>query len=282
MKKTILPFLFYATVLGAQTSVFKEFDVMIYPEYYFPGIMVEINGTADTNAVPITIKFTVPAGTDSVFYVAGKPDQQAEVIPLTVRQKGDRHFIVLKVKDEQFRAFVFYNMETDGQKRKGKFTFQVDHHLGDAHLVIQEPIMAQNFKYSEDGAEPFKDQHGLSFRRVHLHDKEAGSVKTVSFSYDNPTGETTIVQLQKMLSGSSEGTPGENPHTTESKPQRHTLPLWQPMAVLFAVALLVGGVFNAHKKREKVIPVEKGKFCTSCGKPVSKKHKFCANCGEKI
>ena len=72
-------------------------------------------------------------------------------------------------------------------------------------------------------------------------------------------------------------------------PIRHKLPLWQPLAVLGLVAIVVGWMFSIQLKREEAgvervstTVNKKGVFCTHCGKSVQSKNKFCANCGGKL
>lgn len=279
MKKITVLLSLFSSLALSQGSVFKQFDVTVYPEYYFTGIMVEVNGTMADVALPVDVEISVPANTDSVFYVPGIPEEESKVIPLNVLSSDGRHFIRLNIQDETFRAFIFYAIEQNGHERSGTFTFQVNQYLEDTHLIIQEPVVAENFSISDTGAEPFDDQHGITFHRLHLHDLQPGALKTISFSYTNPTGETSILQLQKMLSG---GSASSKFRAQSEKPQRHTLPLWQPLAVLAVLAVVVGGLFNAQKKRDNASPAAEGKFCRSCGKQVNTEQKFCASCGGKL
>ncbi len=279
MKKITLLLSLFSSLALSQGSVFKQFDVIVYPEYYFTGIMVEVNGTMADVVLPLDVEISVPANTDSVYYVAGLPEEETEVIPLSVLSSDGRHFIRLNIQDKTFRAFIFYAIEQNGHERSATFMFQVNQYLEEAHLIIQEPVVAENFSISDTGAEPFDDQHGITFHRLHLHDLQPGALKTISFSYTNPTGETSIQQLQKMLSGGSI-LPKSRPPI--EKPQRHTLPLWQPMAVLGVLAVIVGAMFMAQKKRDNVSPAAEGKFCKSCGKQVNPEQKFCASCGGKL
>jgi len=275
----IILFLLYGFT-QAQGSKFKDLDVIVYPEYYFHGIMVEVNGDVSAEALPLEVDFTVPANTDSVFYVGGADENSQKIDHLEIFSTLDRHYLKLSIKNEKFRLFIFYNIEEDGASRKGSFTFQINQYLENAHLVVQIPAVASNFTFSEEEAQSYTDQHGMEFLRLHLHDYNGKNEKTISFSYDNNSGETSIEQLQKVLSG-------EKPSTSRNQPQvkteheRYKLTLWQPLSVLAILAIIIAVLFIIQNKKESS-GVKTENFCSACGKAIKAKDKFCGNCGEKI
>ena len=95
--------------------------------------------------------------------------------------------------------------------------------------------------------------------------------------------------LQKGAQGSQNVASPQN-----TKPIRHTLPLWQPLVALGFVSVVVGGMFyrqissEASPQEQKPKPVKskpaksRGKFCTECGNKILPTNKFCANCGAKL
>ncbi len=262
-----------------QNSKFKEFNIVVYPEYYFPGVMVEIDGITDSTALPFAVEITVPANTDSVFFISGAESDENAVLPVMVKTAGDRHYIHLNLTETEFRTFVFYNMEVNGDRRSGTFTMQISEDLEKAHLIVQEPIVAEDWSYSEKESDVFQDQHGVTFHRLHLHDYQANTVREISFSYSNPSGKTSMIQLQAMLSGG--GTMGAPQNSRTTAPVRHTLPQWQPLAILAVLAVVIGLLFSRQRRQEGAGAKPKGKFCTSCGHPLEKEDKFCSHCGAK-
>jgi hypothetical protein len=282
--KKVLSILLLLGVLSAQSSPFNTFDVVIYPEYYFDGIMVEIGAEVKNESLPLNLEMSVPTNADSVFYVGGTAASESEVKHLSVLKSKNRAFIQVSVMDSKFRLFVFYPIEKKGISRSGIFYLDVNSDVDDVHLIIQEPLIAENFSFSEKQAETFKDQHGLDFKRIHLHDFKANTNKAMSFSYENPSGDISINALQTML---SENDKVELPSTQSAKipPVRHKLPLWQPLVVLGIVSLIVGGMFYTQRKSELIDTSDfnpesgNGKFCTECGSPIQGNHKFCSNCG---
>ena len=147
----------------------------------------------------------------------------------------------------------------------------------------------QIFMFSEQNHEDFKDQHGINFKRIHVNNYASNFIKSVSFTYDNPSQDISMNALQKGAQGSQNVASPQN-----TKPIRHTLPLWQPLVALGFVSVVVGGMFyrqinsEASPKEQiskalKSKPAKsKGKFCTECGNKILPMNKFCANCGAKL
>lgn len=287
MKRFII-LLSFLGLVAAQESPFTNFDVVLYPEYYFEGLMAEVDGEIKEGQFPLNFEMDVPANTDSVFFVSGTATSEAAVKHLSVLKQNQRSYVQVSVIESKFRMFIFFDGEKDGTNRKGGFTLKLNHQVDDAHIIIQEPLIAENFQFSEKESEAFKDQHGINFRRVHIHDFKANTAKSVSFSYENPSGEISINKLQTMLASDDRTASPAPAPTASQKPIRHKLPLWQPLAVLAVVAVSVGWMASVQRKKEtsdggvSVAKTGSGKFCTHCGESISPKHKFCAHCGGKL
>jgi hypothetical protein len=287
MKKSILTLLFLKVIV-AQSSPFTLFDAVVYSEYYFDGIMVEVNGEVKTGSLPLNLEMGVPVSTDSVFFVSGTAETESEVKTLSVLKTNNRSFIQVSVLESKFRIFVFYPINKEGSDRSGVYNLEINQHVDDAHIVIQEPLVAENFTFSEKDAETFQDQHGLNFRRIHIHDYRANKRKSITFTYQNPSGEISINKLQEMLSEENVGTGQPNQPTISEPPVRHKLPLWQPLVLLGIVSVAVGFIFRVQQKSElkdKAInksEITQGNYCPQCGSAVQAEHKFCANCGGQL
>ena len=284
MKKYILHIIFGGLLaLNAQNSPFKTFDIVIYPDYYLSGIMAEIEAEAVEANLPLDLKFQVPSNTDSIFYVSGDVDKPS-IEEINLSNEGNMSFINKRISDKKFRIFIFYDLEKNGTQRSGGFDFQLNHPVDDAHIVVQEPLVSNNFIFSEKNHEDFKDQHGINFKRIHVNNYAENAIKSVTFTYDNPTQDISINSLQKGAQSTQALAAPQN-----TKPIRHTLPLWQPLVALGLVSVVVGGMFYRQISTESSIqePISKttkskGKFCTECGNKILPKNKFCANCGAKI
>ena len=281
----LFAFVFFLGFNYAQVSPFNSYDVVLYPEYYFDGLMAEIDAEVKDESLPLDLEIRVPINADSIFFVSGNASSEAEVKNLPILNSKNRSFVKINILESKFRLFIFYNLDKKGNRRTGVYDLELNHFINDAHIIVQVPLVAEGFTFSEKDSEEFKDQHGINFQRVHLHDFMANTIKSVSFSYENPTGEISINKLQTMLSTDDQIISPSTPNSINQIPIRHKLPLWQPLAVLGVVSLTVGWMFSVNRKKEMVqqpsskSSTNKGSFCTNCGQSFLPEHKFCSNCG---
>jgi len=287
--KQYLFILLFLSALNAQNSSFNSFDVVIYPEYYFEGIMAEVDAEVKENKFPLTLRMNIPSNSDSVFFVGGAPSNDSNVKTLSILKEGKTSSIEVDVVESKFRLFIFYDLVKNKDKRSGSFELRLNHSIDDAHIIVQEPLVAESFTFSENDAESFQDQHGLNFKRIHLNNFKVNTSKTVTFGYRNPSGDISINVLQNRLSNDERISSPPEVNSSITPPIRHKLPLWHPLLVLGLVAIVVGWMFSVQLKREKAgvekvstTVNKKGGFCTHCGKSVESKNKFCANCGGKL
>ena len=283
--KQYLIILSFVGVLSAQNSSFNSFDVVIYPEYYFEGIMAEVDADVKENKFPLTLRMNIPTSSDSVFFVSGASSNDTNVKTLSILKEGKSSYIEVNVEESRFRLFIFYDLMKNKDERSGLFELKLNHSIDDAHLIIQEPLVAENFTFSEKDFESFQDQHSLNFRRIHLNNYKANTSKRISFGYRNPTGNISINLLQTRLSNDESINSAPQMSSSINPPVRHKLPIWQPLLILGVVSVLVGWMFSVQLKNEKAgveTTRKSGKFCTYCGNPVQSKNKFCANCGGKL
>ena len=281
--------LLFLSVLNAQNSSFNSFDVVIYPEYYFEGIMAEVDAEVKENKFPLTLRMNIPSSSDSVFFVGGTPSNDSNVKTLSILNEGKASSIEVDVVESKFRLFIFYDLVKNKDERSGSFELRLNHSVDDAHIIVQEPLVAESFTFSENDAESFQDQHGLKFKRIHLNNYKVNTSKAVTFGYRNPSGDISINVLQNKLSNDESISSPPEVNSSITPPIRHKLPLWQPLVVLGLVAIVVGWMFSIQLKREEsgvermsTTVNKKGVFCTHCGKSVQSKNKFCANCGGKL
>jgi ribosomal protein L32 len=281
----LFAFVFFLGFNYAQVSPFNSYDVVLYPEYYFDGLMAEIDAEVKDESLPLDLEIRVPINADSIFFVSGTASSEAEVKNLPILNSKNRSFVKINILESKFRLFIFYNLDKKGNRRTGVYDLELNHFINDAHIIVQVPLVAEGFTFSEKDSEEFKDQHGINFQRVHLHDFMANTIKSVSFSYENPTGEISINKLQTMLSTDDQIISPSTPNSINQIPIRHKLPLWQPLAVLGVVSLTVGWMFSVNRKKEMVqqpsskSSTNQGSFCTNCGQSFLPEHKFCSNCG---
>ncbi|MDP6877605.1 MAG: hypothetical protein QGI18_03330, partial [Candidatus Marinimicrobia bacterium] len=97
MKKYLFSiFIFLYNPISAESTI-SDLNIYIYPEYYYSGIMVEINGKVDLSDIPFSMEMLVPAMTDSVFFVSGSPNDQSEVKTLKIKDENSMSWVHLEL-----------------------------------------------------------------------------------------------------------------------------------------------------------------------------------------
>ena len=94
--------------LNAQSSPFKSYDVVIYPEYYFSGVMAEIEAEIAIDQLPLNLKILTPSNTDSIFYVSGTTENP-QVQDLLLSNDLANNFIQKKLLKPNLESLFFMN-----------------------------------------------------------------------------------------------------------------------------------------------------------------------------
>lgn len=255
-------------------------NVSIYPEYYYHGVMVEIETVVEFDQDGVDILFIVPTSTDSIFLIQGIPSPDNKIIPLDLSHVKETNAVEFEITEPQFRLFIFFTPFEDGHDRSFTYSIGSNMEMKNVHLSIQEPVMAENFTIDRDISSESNDQHGIKFMTVHMDEISAGNVEKISIEYTNHTEKTTMENLRDQLSGTEE--PNSNPRTfLEEKPKRHKLLLWEPLAILGVLSFIFGIMYYSKNKKRTVIEGQKN-FCSSCGNKIEMNDKFCSKCGEKV
>jgi len=230
----------------------------------------------------VEISFTVPASTDSVFLIQGVPSQDSKITPLDVSNVKETNTIEFELTEPQFRLFIFFTPFDDGYEKSFSYSIGSNIDMKNVHLSIQEPVMAQNFSISREMTSESNDQHGIKLIAVHLGDIDKNKIETTSIAYSNITGKTTMETLRDQLSG-GKGPQSNSRGAEEERPKRHTLLLWQPLAILGVLTFIVGIMYYSRNKKRKKAELEGQRhFCGSCGSKLEMNDKFCSKCGEKV
>ncbi len=278
MKKFLfIVFIFLYSPIFAKSKI-SDLNIYIYPEYYYKGIMVEINGNVDYPDSLYTLEMIVPTMTDSVFFVSGSTKDESEVKILNIQDKNSNKWVELQLDKSRFRIFVFYNPFNSSIKREIQYPLQFSIPLSEFHVFIQEPLTSNNFNIDLKSVSN-KDQHNIIFHQIHFKELNQMSKQIINLTYDNPTGKTTMQFLQERLSENSIN--NKAPELISKKaPRRHRLPLWEPFAVLGVLSAIVGGLFlkNNYNKNDKT----NKNFCSKCGNKIENSDNYCSDCGSKV
>ncbi len=255
-------------------------NIRVYPEYYYKGVMAEIEAIVVADSESETISITLPSITDSVFFIGGIPSPDSEVVPLTILEDGSKSKVEFSAKITQFRLFVFYNPFDSGHEKNLVWPTGSNFAMKNVHLSVQVPVMAEQFELSRKVSSEDTDQHGILFKSIHFGDIPANKVEEIEASYFNASGQTTIEALRAQLSQPKAQSP--NPEVNNEKPKRHTLLLWEPIAILGVLSIIIGIMYYSSNKEVTHTKKENKNFCTSCGNKLKDNDKFCSNCGEKV
>jgi hypothetical protein len=279
MKKYLFSiFIFLYNPISAQSTI-SDLNIYIYPEYYYSGIMVEINGEVDLSDIPFSMEMLVPAMTDSVFFVSGSPNDQSEVKTLNIKDANSMRWVHLELNKSPFRIFVFYNPFNSSVTREIQYPLQFSTSLSEFHVFVQEPLISTSFNIDLESTSN-KDQHNIVFHQIHFQGLKEMSKEIINLSYDNLSGKTTMQYLQGRLSENSINNDESTQQKDNKIPKRHRLPLWEPIAVLGVLSVLSGVLFfnnNQNKKNGK-----NKNFCSKCGNKLDKSDKYCSICGSNI
>lgn len=266
----LIPFFAYGNDFG-------RFDAVVFPEYYYPGIMVEIQAEPDSGRSFPAFSIVVPIEADSAFMVLQSGGDPIS-LDLTPDRGGKR--IDIPESKTPVRIFYFYPRESIGDSISFSYDLEINTFLKDAHILIQEPMVAEQFKISESGSEIFQDPHGLTFHRFHVAELKSGEKKSFFVSYQNTSGKTTMDVLRNLLSTDQPDMSRQEPILSSKVIQRHTLPTWQPLTVLGVFAVIVGMLFQRQRKREENSDADP--FCTNCGSKKNTDDTYCAKCGKEL
>jgi hypothetical protein len=279
MKKYLFSiFIFLYNPISAESTI-SDLNIYIYPEYYYSGIMVEINGKVDLSDIPFSMEMLVPVMTDSVFFVSGSPNDQSEVKTLNIKDENSMSWVHLELNKSPFRIFVFYNPFNSSVTREIQYPLQFSTSLSEFHVFVQEPLISTSFNIDLESTSN-KDQHNIVFHQIHFQGLKEMSKEIINLSYDNLSGKTTMQYLQGRLSKDSINNDESTQQKDNKIPKRHRLPLWEPIAVLGVLSVLSGVLFfnnNQNKKNGK-----NKNFCSKCGNKLDKSDKYCSICGSNI
>ncbi len=271
-------------LLNGQGPIFDEFIFSLWPEYDHPGVLVILSGKVNDEQLPAKIEFMIPVETEKVSAV-GVLDTTGALTEVPIDDRGQEKWVSLNLDHSKFHIEFYYNTFATDHLRNVNYQLRFNVDIPEYIFAVQQPIMAEKFLPPELEMESFQDQHGMTFYRKLMPSLPAGNIYQASFSYENHTGETSLDQLRKMMAETDQGTGITEPTSpTATAMKRHRMPLWEPLAVLALIAVIIGFIYSRQLKTAAPLPktANGSSFCTHCGEKTSPNDKFCANCGNKL
>lgn len=280
----LLTKIFFLSFIFANESPFSKFDAGVYPQFYYDGVMVEIEGSLKNERAPLDFKMIMPTNIDSVFFVEGAISQGNTINIEKVKIDGNIKFIERTVNESEFKMFLFYALGEESGRTIGSFDLNINHDIDEAHVVVQKPRKSEVFSLSASTSDIFLDENKIEYHRIHVNNYKKNISKIFTFEYLNPGKVLTASSLQNNQS--SQGI-----DNISNKPIRYSVPTWQPLTVLLLFFGGLGFLYSNQKNHSNnpknkiehsVNRKSRKKFCTECGSPVELKDKYCSNCGAKI
>ena len=275
--RTLLTLLVSGTVISAsEESPFEDFVVGVWPEYDHPGVLVIYTGSIKNDRLPLHFEARIPDATERVLAI-GQSKTSDDLEPVPVKDRVDGKWISITLVKDRFQIEFYFDPFDSTVQRKADLTIQLNHSLADYHVAAQHPLAAEDFHFSEQTAESFTDEHGITYYRIHAQSLPKGQSKTISFSYLNRSGKLSLALLKEML--------GSEPSAeVQQSPTRYRLPTYQPLFILLVLSVVIGLLFWKSNYRTPQVQSKRGgkNFCPNCGSKVGEGDRFCSSCGEPV
>lgn len=270
-------FLILLLMTSLQGNSLHSLEITFYPEYYYSGIMVQVKGEAEDELIGESFDFAVPAQIDSAFLFQSLSENEPDFLKLFPREKDRGEWVSIPVNQKRFAFFIFYNpLNLSSPDRSFKYEIKTSVAILNLNLTFQEPLGCGDFHISEENSIPMSDQHGFTFHEVNIPEMKAYESRLVSGSYQKLESRTSMELLSSMLQNEEKI---ESDHAVQQEiPLRHRLPLWEPLAVLGGLSIIIGFLYIRSNK--KVLTGHQ-EFCTECGTKFKEKDNFCSKCGRK-
>ena len=280
----LLTKIFLLSFIFANESPFSKFDAVVYPQFYYDGVMIEIEGSLKNERTPLDLKMIMPINIDSVFFVEGAISQVNTLNIEKVNIDGNIKFIERTVNESEFKMFLFYPLVEESGRTIGSFDLNINQDIDEAHVVVQKPIKSEVFSLSTSTSDIFLDENKIEYHRIHVNNYKKNLSKTFTFEYLNPGKVLTASFLQNSQLS-------QDIDNISNTPIRYSVPTWQPLTILLLFFGGLGFLYSNQKnhsnnsknsEEQSVNRKSRKKFCTECGSPVELKYKYCSNCGAKI
>ncbi len=284
------------STLSSQTeSPFTSFDVFIYPEYDHPGVGIFVEGSVKPGQYPRFLELEVPLET-TIALLRGEADGEPTSERIEIQQREGKAFLPLDLTEPNFKVQYYFNPFTEaGAGRSFTFAVTTNETLPEWHIILQKPVMAENFQHSLDDAEELDGEFNMKFYRQHVNGLGPNTAYTVQISYQNPDSSLTMTGLQAIMEQQA-AAGGPDPRAPVNP--RSQLPMVTGIMVLLGIAIYGYLKLKAQRMGMDTQIVGQGEadqtgetkrksgsaksFCAGCGSPLKAGAKFCSNCGRAV
>ena len=285
-------------LLAQDTDAYEEFDVLILPDYEYPGVEIRIEGVVRPGEYPRYLELGIPYDTEAA--ILSKPDSQGNPVSVLVeaREADGRFYLPVDVSESRFLLYYYFSpFDSNSVERSFTYELVTNEALYDLHVILQEPIGARNLRHTFAAAEELVGEFGLVYYQQHISELLPGTSFIVDVSYENPTRALTLAELQtRMEQRLAES--GADPETSSE----FSLGLGTVLAVTLLAGTVMYTLLRLGYRRKSTVsataprenrqpdskaessvtsPMEKN-YCSRCGARRRPQSRFCSNCGEEF
>jgi hypothetical protein len=264
-------------------------EVLLWPEYDRPEMLVIYQVTLQPDVVPATLTFRIPKEADKPL-VAIRDEDDGNLYEADYTSQAGSEWIEVTFEATSAHFQIEYydpRLIKQGSNRRFEFTWPGDFGVDSASIIAQQPLEASQMQFTPAEVSSFTGVDNLLYYAHQIGTLQKDQTYSFSLSYQKPSDALTFEKQQVRPAG--------------ALPQSMwTLGLPWALGVL-ALVLIAGGVFfywrsglpqagEKKQRRRKVAaqangetPAEEsGVYCHRCGRRASLTDVFCRSCGTKL
>ena len=264
-------------------------EVLLWPEYDQPEMLVIYQVTLQPDVVPASLTFRIPAAAaDPVVAIRDETDGNLYQTEYTTRMGSEWNEVTFQVTSANFQL-EYYDprLVKQGPSRRFEFTWPGDYTVISASIIAQQPLDASQMEFTPDDVNSFNGEDNLLYYAHQIGTLQKDQTYSFSLSYQKPSN-TLTEEKQKV-------------HAAGKLPES----MWNlglPWALgVLALLVIAGGVFiywrsgqpqageKKRRRRKAAAPAngetsaeDSGVYCHRCGRRAALSDVFCRSCGTKL
>jgi len=248
----------------------------IIPEYDQNNVTILFSGHRAENTQKTAFLFTVPLDVDSVSLIKSNSNGEIDFIPIPAQLIKDLKWVEVSPDLNEFAFMINSKKFPKPGNRHFEYYLSFSEMIGEFNFEIQEPLPAENFKYSGFQGEKTQDAHGQTNHSIQWKNILENETKLISISYSNSRGLTTRSALAELMTLSQQDAPPDE-QPINKKIKRHKLYIWEPLVALLVVTLFIAIIMMVYQNGKT-----NSLTCHNCGQKRTRLDNFCSGCGEKF
>jgi hypothetical protein len=185
-----------ATAAGAQMR-FERLEVVVWPEYDRPAVLVMLRGTLSSEvSLPTIVSLSMPAVAGAPHAVAKQqPDGGLAVAQYTVSTDGDWSRVDLLTDVPIFRLEYYVPLDTSDSQRRFRFYWPGGVDIGAVAYEVLHPVDATSLTVKPP-ADGIGEADGLTFYNAELGARSAAESFSIALAYSKSTARLSSPAAQ--------------------------------------------------------------------------------------